>query len=106
MARKARFAGRIKTYLSSVPSLTKYMIVSMTAIAVYAGVVFWLRVQYGIWIDTEFSKLWYAYWGSEIFICSGLRTGKWIIMRKNPFTGEGGTSGTYTSGSDSDDAVG
>jgi len=79
----------------------------MTAIVVYTAFVFFIRIHYEIWIDTEYSKLWYAYWGSEIFICSGLKTGKLFLARKNPFTGEGGTtSGYYSSGSDSDEALG
>lgn len=98
---------RIREFFAGIPSLTKFIVTSMAAIAIYTAVLFWMRVRFEIWIDTEFSKLWYAYWGSEIFLCSGLKTGKWFILRKNPFTGEGGTSSSYySSESDSDDALG
>lgn len=75
----------------------------MTAITAYTAVLIWLRVGYGFWIDTEFSKLWYGFWGSEIFLAAGLKTGKLILGRNNPFTGRGGSN---TGLSDSDDAVG
>lgn len=66
----------------------------------YTVVLLWLQVKYDFWIDTEYSRLWYGFWGSEIFICSGLKTGKLILGRINPFTGQGNTTGT-----NSDDAV-
>lgn len=96
---KAR-SGR-KGLFSSVPTLTKFLALSMTAITVYTAVLLWLRADYGFWIDTDFSRLWYGYWGSEIFLCAGLKTGKLILRRGNPFTGRGNATET-----DSDDAVG
>ncbi len=83
------------------PTLTKFIVLSMAAITTYTAVLLWLRVQYAFWIDTEYSRLWYGFWGSEIFICSGLKTGKLLLSRINPFTGQG--NATNTSG---DDAVG
>ena len=87
--------------MAKIPTLTKFLALSMAAITAYTTVLFWLRVSYGFWIDTEFSRLWYGYWGSEIFLCTGLKTGKLLIGRNNPFTGQGNTTGT-----NSDDAVG
>ena len=87
--------------MSKIPTLTKFIVLSMAAITIYTAVLLWLRVRYDFWIDTEYSRLWYGFWGSEIFICSGLKTGKLILGRFNPFTGQGNTTGT-----NSDDAVG
>ena len=87
--------------MTKIPTLTKFIVLSMVAITVYTVLLFWLRVKYDIWIDTEYSRLWYGFWGSEIFICSGLKTGKLILGRVNPFIGQGNTTGT-----NSDDAVG
>lgn len=87
--------------MAKIPTLTKFIVLSMAAIIVYTAVLFWLRAKYSFWIDTEYSRLWYGFWGSEIFICSGLKTGKLILERNNPFTGQGKTAGT-----NSDDAVG
>lgn len=87
--------------MAKIPTLTKFIILSMVAITVYTLVLLWLQVKYGIWIDTDYSRLWYGFWGSEIFICSGLKTGKLILGRINPFTGQGNTNET-----NSDDAVG
>lgn len=99
--------NKISSFLSGIPSLTKYMITSMTAIAVYTVIYLWFMKSFALTIPIEFAKLWYGYWGSEIFICAGLRTGKWLVVRSNPFTGSGGTSNTSSlSGSDSDDALG
>ena len=83
------------------PTLTKFLALSMAAITAYTAVLLWLRTSCGFWIDTEFSRLWYGYWGSEIFLCAGLKTGKLILRRSNPFTGKGGTTET-----DGDDAAG
>jgi hypothetical protein len=99
-ARAARWA-RIRAFFSGIPSLTRFLIVSMTAIVAYTVVLIWIRVHYDIWIDTDFSRLWYAYWGSEIFLCSGLKIGKLIVNRSNPYTNQSNTIGT-----NSDDAVG
>jgi hypothetical protein len=87
--------------MKKIPTLTKFIVLSMAAITVYTAVLLWLRVQCDFWIDTEYSRLWYGFWGSEIFICSGLKTCKLILGRINPFTGQGNTTGT-----NSDDAVG
>ncbi len=87
--------------MAKIPTLTKFLALSMAAITAYTAVLLWLRASYGFWIDTDFSKLWYGYWGSEIFLCAGLKTGKLILGRSNPFTGQGNTTGT-----NSDDAVG
>jgi len=87
--------------MAKIPTLTKFICLSMAAITAYTVALLWLRVSYGFWIDTDFSKLWYGYWGSEIFLCAGLKTGKLILGRSNPFTGQGSTTGT-----NSDDAVG
>lgn len=87
--------------MAKIPTLTKFIVLSMTAITVYTAVLLWLRVRYDFWIDTEYSRLWYGFWGSEILLCSGLKTGKLLINRANPFTGQGNTTGT-----NSDDAVG
>ena len=87
--------------MSKIPTLTKFIVLSMAAITVYTVALLWLRVRYDFWIDTEYSRLWYGFWGSEIFLCSGLKTGKLILNRANPFTGQGNTAGT-----NSDDAVG
>lgn len=87
--------------MSKIPTLTKFIILSMVAITVYTAVLLWLRVAFDFWIDTDFSKLWYAYWGSEIFLCAGLKTGKLILGRANPFTAQSSAIGT-----NSDDAVG
>ena len=87
--------------MTKIPTLTKFIVLSMAAITIYTAMLLWLRVKYDFWIDTEYSRLWYGFWGSEIFICSGLKTGKLILGRINPFTGQGSTTGT-----NSDDAVG
>ena len=87
--------------MTKIPTLTKFIVLSMAAIAIYTAVLIWLRVRYDFWIDTEYSRLWYGFWGSEIFICSGLKTGKLLLGRINPFTTQGNTTGTT-----SDDAVG
>ena len=87
--------------MAKIPTLTKFIVLSMVAITVYTAVLLWLRVRYDFWIDTEYSRFWYGFWGSEIFLCSGLKTGKLILGRVNPFTGQGNTTGT-----NSDDAVG
>ena len=87
--------------MTKIPTLTKFICLSMTAITVYTAVLLWLRVKFDFWIDTEYSRLWYGFWGSEIFICSGLKTGKLILNRLNPFTGQGGANETG-----SEDAVG
>jgi hypothetical protein len=87
--------------MAKIPTLTKFIVLSMAAITVYTVVHIWLRVKYDIWIDTEYSRLWYGFWGSEIFLCSGLKTGKLILGRINSFTGR--DSSTETNG---DDAVG
>ena len=87
--------------MAKIPTLTKFLALSMAAITAYTAVLLWLRASYGFWIDTEFSKLWYGYWGSEIFLCAGLKTGKLILGRVNPFTGQGNSTDT-----NSDDAVG
>jgi len=71
--------------MAKIPTLTKFIVLSMAAITTYTLVLLWLRVQYDFWIDTEYSRLWYGFWGSEIFICSGLKTGKLILGRINPF---------------------
>lgn len=99
--------NKIASFLSGIPSLTKYMITSMAAIAIYSAVYLWFMKSFALTIPVEFSRLWYGYWGSEIFICAGLRTGKWLAVRTNPFTGDGGTTNTASlSGSDSDDSRG
>lgn len=87
--------------MAKIPTLTKFIVLSMAAITIYTAVLLWLRVQYDFWIDTEYSRLWYGFWGSEIFLCSGLKTGKLLLNRANPFTGQDNTSGT-----NSDDDVG
>ena len=87
--------------MAKIPTLTKFIFLSMAAITLYTAVLLWLRVKYDFWIDTEYSRLWYGFWGSEIFLCSGLKTGKLIMNRVNPFTGQGNTTDT-----NSDDAVG
>lgn len=87
--------------MAKIPTLTKFIVLSMAAITIYTAVLLWLRVRYDFWIDTEYSRLWYGFWGSEIFLCSGLKTGKLLMNRANPFTGKGSTTGT-----NSDDAVG
>lgn len=87
--------------MAKIPTLTKFIVLSMVAITAYTVVLLWLRVHYDFWIDTEYSRLWYGFWGSEIFICSGLKTGKLILDCVNPFTIQGKTTGT-----NSDDAVG
>jgi len=87
--------------MAKIPTLTKFIVLSMAAITVYTAGLLWLRVRYDFWIDTEYSRLWYGFWGSEIFLCSGLKTGKLFINRANPFTGQSNTPGT-----NSDDAVG
>ena len=87
--------------MAKIPTLTKFIVLSLVAIAAYPVALLWLRVQYDFWIDTEYSRLWYGFWGSGIFICSGLKTGKLILGRINPFTGQGNTTGT-----NSNDAVG
>jgi len=84
-----------------IPTLTKFIVLSMIAITMYTLVLLWLRVQYDFWIDTEYSRLWYGFWGSEIFICSGLKTGKLILDRINPFIMQNSKIET-----NSDDAVG
>ena len=87
--------------MAKIPTLTKFIVLSMAAITIYTAVLLCLRVRYDFWIDTEYSRLWYGFWGSEIFLCSGLKTGKLILGRVNPCTGQGNTTGT-----NSDDAVG
>lgn len=87
--------------MAKIPTLTKFIVLSMVAITAYTVVLLWLWVHYDFWIDTEYSRLWYGFWGSEIFICSGLKTGKLILDRVNPFTIQGNTTET-----NSDDAVG
>ena len=87
--------------MAKIPTLTKFIVLSMTAITIYTAVLLWLRVRYDFWIDTEYSRLWYGFWGSEIFICSGLKTGKLILGRINPFTMQNSKTET-----NSDDAVG
>ena len=87
--------------MAKMPTMTKFIVLSMAAITIYTAVLLWLRVRYDFGIDTEYSRLWYGFWGSEIFLCSGLKTGKLIMNRVNPFTGQGNTTGT-----NSDDAVG
>jgi len=87
--------------MAKIPTLTKFIVLSMVAITAYTVVLLWLRVLYDFWIDTEYSRLWYGFWGSEIFICSGLKTGKLILGRTNLFTIQGNTTET-----NSDDAVG
>lgn len=96
MSKETRAArrARIRAFFSNIPSLTRFLIMSMAAIIAYTVVLIFIRVQYDIWIDTDFSRLWYAYWGSEIFLCSGLKIGKLIVNRSNPFTG----SSTNSSG--------
>lgn len=96
MSKETRAARRvrIRAFFSGIPSLTRFLIMSMAAIIAYTVVLIWIRVHYDIWIDTDFSRLWYAYWGSEIFLCSGLKIGKLIVNRSNPFTG----SATNSSG--------
>ena len=103
MSKETRAArrARIRAFFSGIPTLTKFIVLSMAAITAYTAVLLWLRVQCDFWIDTEFSRLWYGFWGSEIFICSGLKTGKLILGRVNPFTRQGNTTDT-----NSDDAVG
>jgi len=87
--------------MAKIPTLTKFIVLSMVAITTYTVVLLWLRVQYDFWVDTEYSRLWYGFWGSEIFICSGLKTGKLILGRINPFTKQDNKIVT-----NSDDAVG
>ncbi len=87
--------------MAKIPTLTKFIVLSMAAITIYTAVLLWLRVRYDFWIDTEYSRLWYGFWGSEIFLCSGLKTGKLLLNRANPFTGQSNTTDT-----NSDDAVG
>lgn len=97
---RAARGEKIRAFFAGIPSLTRFLAISMTAITAYTAVLIWLRVQYDIWIDTDFSKLWYGYWGSEIFLCSGLKIGKIIANRINPFTGNGDTTGTILHGKD------
>lgn len=87
--------------MTKIPTLTKFIVLSMAAITIYTAVLLWLRTQYAFWIDTEYSRLWFGFWGSEIFICSGLKTGKLLLGRINPFTGQGNATNA-----NSDDAVG
>ena len=87
--------------MTKIPALTKFIVLSMAAITVYTAVLLWMRVRYDFWIDMEYSRLWYGFWGSEIFICSGLKTSKLLLSRINPFTGQGNATNT-----NSDDAVG
>ena len=87
--------------MAKIPTLTKFIVLSMAAITIYTVVLLWLRVRYDFWIDTGYSRLWYGFWRSEIFICSGLKTGKLLLGRINPFAGQGSTTET-----NSDDAVG
>lgn len=87
--------------MAKIPTLTKFIVLSMMAITAYTVVLLWLRVQYDFWIDTEYSHLWYGFWGSEIFICSGLKTGKLILGRINPFNMQNNKTEN-----NSDDAVG
>ena len=86
--------------MAKIPTLTKFIVLSMAAITIYTMVLPWLRVRYDFWIDTEYSHLWYGFWGSEIFICSGLKTGKLLLSRFNPFTAQVNAINT-----NSDDAV-
>ena len=87
--------------MAKIPTLTKFIVLSMAAITIYTAVLLWLRVRFDFWIDTEYSRLWHGFWGSEIFLCSGLKTGKLLLSRANPFTGRGNQTDT-----NSDDAVG
>ncbi len=87
--------------MTKIPTLAKFIVLSMVAITVYTVMLLWLRVRYDFWIDTEYSRLWHGFWGSEIFLCSGLKTGKLILGRVNPFTGRDSSIKT-----NSDDAVG
>ncbi|HWQ97454.1 MAG TPA: hypothetical protein VN538_05095 [Clostridia bacterium] len=87
--------------MAKIPTLTKFIVLSMMAIIAYTVVLLWLRVKYDFWIDTEYSRLWYGFWGSEIFICSELKTGKLILGRINPFIMQNSKTET-----NSDDAVG
>ncbi len=87
--------------MAKIPTLTKFIVLSMAAITTYTLVLLWLRVQYDFWIDTEYSRLWYGFWGSEIFICSGLKTGKLILGRINPVIMQNSKTET-----NSDDVVG
>lgn len=98
-ARAAR-REKVRAFFAGVPSLTRFLIVSMTAIIIYTAALIWISVSRGIWIDTEFSRLWYGYWGSEIFLCSGLKVGKLIVSRGNPFTGQGTNTGTNSGSKD------
>ena len=52
--------------MAKIPTLTKFIVLSMMAITVYTAVLLWLRVRYDFWIDTEYSRLWYGFWGSEM----------------------------------------
>lgn len=85
---RAARRDKVRSFFAAVPSLTRFLVASMTAIIIYTAVVIWIRVRFDIWIDTPFSQLWYGYWGSEIFLCSGLKVGKLIVNRSNPFTGQ------------------
>ena len=98
MSKEMRAARRekIHAFFAGIPSLTRFLVISMSAITAYTAVLILLRISYDIWIDTEFSKLWYGYWGSEIFLCSGLKIGKLIVTRSNPFTGNGDATGTIS----------
>ena len=87
--------------MAKIPTLTKFIVLSMAAITIYTAVLLWLRVRYDFWIDTGYSRLWYGFWGSEIFLCSGLKTGKLLLNRANPFTKQGNQTDT-----NGDDAVG
>lgn len=88
---------KVRSFFAGIPSLTRFLVASMTAIIVYTAVLIWIRVRFDIWIDTAFSQLWYGYWGSEIFLCSGLKVGKLIVNRPNPFTGQDGNMVTNSS---------
>ena len=44
--------------MAKIPTLTKFIVLSMAAITIYTAVLLCLRVRYDFWIDTEYSRLW------------------------------------------------
>lgn len=78
-------------------TLTIFLIVSMVMIVSYTAVHIWMQRAYSVTFPKWLTVCWYTYWGSEIFICAGLRTVKDI--RASPY-------GTLNDSNSEDEAVG
>ena len=54
------------------------LVIAVIAIAVYTAANFWLAYASGAYMDSTLTTCFYTFWGSELFLLAGIKTGKII----------------------------